>query len=71
MVGWNGSARTTTFGSSHQLIAAIDASDVAMPGTAKVSVSSPPEISPTTFSTGSSSSGGESVRARIPCRRKL
>jgi len=62
MVGWNGRARTTTFVNSHQLIAAIAASDVAMPGTAKVSVSSAPEASSTTFSTGSSSSGGESVR---------
>ena len=61
MVGWNGSARTTTFVSSHQLTAAIAASDVVMPRTAKVSVSSPPEVSPTTFSMGSSSSGGESV----------
>jgi len=61
MVGWNGTVRTTTFVSGHQLIAAIAASDVAMPGTAKVSVSSPPEVSPTTFTTASSSSGGESV----------
>ena len=61
MVGLNGTVRPTTFVSSHQLIAAIAASDVVMPGTAKVSVSSPPEVSPTTFSMGSSSSGGESV----------
>ena len=61
MVGLNGTVRPTTFVSSHQLIAAIAASDVAMPETIKISVSSPAEVSPTTLTTASSSSGGESV----------
>ncbi len=61
MVGLNGTVRPTTFVSSHQLIAAIAASDVAMPETLKVSVSSPAEVSPTTLTTASSSSGGQSV----------
>ena len=57
-VNWNGAVRPTTFVSSHQLIAAISASDVAIPGPAKVSVLSPPEVSPITFTTASGSSGG-------------
>ncbi len=38
---WNGSSRTTTFVSSTQLQAAITAADVAMPGTATVTVTTP------------------------------
>src|SRR5207249_1907785 len=41
-VQWNGSARTTTFGSATQLTAAITAVDIASPGTAAVSVLNPP-----------------------------
>jgi hypothetical protein len=59
-VNWNGAVRPTTFGSSHQLIAAISASDVAVPGPVKISVLSPPEVSPITFTTASGSSGGAS-----------
>src|SRR5208282_1867784 len=38
---WNGSARTTTFVSSTQVTAAINASDIATAGSASVSVSNP------------------------------
>jgi FG-GAP-like repeat/Abnormal spindle-like microcephaly-assoc'd, ASPM-SPD-2-Hydin len=38
---WNGSARTTTFVSSSQVTAAINASDIAVASTAKVSVQNP------------------------------
>jgi len=38
---WNGSSRTTTFVSSTQVTAAINASDIATAGTANVSVSNP------------------------------
>jgi photosystem II stability/assembly factor-like uncharacterized protein len=40
-VNWNGSARTTTFVSATQVKATINASDIAMAGTANVSVSNP------------------------------
>src|SRR5215469_9838157 len=40
-VQWNGSARTTTFVSSTSLQAAITAADIATPGTAMVTVSTP------------------------------
>ena len=40
-VNWNGSPRTTTFGSSTQLTAAILASDIAAAGTANVTVTTP------------------------------
>ncbi len=40
-VQWNGSPRTTTFGSATQLTAAIPASDIATAGTANVTVNSP------------------------------
>jgi len=40
-VGWNGSARTTTFVSGTQLTAAISASDIATAGTVSVSVANP------------------------------
>lgn len=60
-VEWNGSVRPTTFVSSHQLIATISTSDVAMPGLAQVSVFSPPQAQPITFMTGPPSPGGGSV----------
>jgi 6-phosphogluconolactonase (cycloisomerase 2 family) len=41
IVQWNGSARTTTFVSSTSLKAAITAADIATPGTAQISVSTP------------------------------
>jgi subtilisin len=41
-VSWNGSPRSTTYVSSTQLQAAIAAADVAAPGTAKVTVTTPP-----------------------------
>jgi hypothetical protein len=41
-VDWNGSARTTTFQSSIQVTAAINAADVAAAGTAQVTVTDPP-----------------------------
>jgi hypothetical protein len=41
VVKWNGSARTTTYGSSTQVSAAIPASDVATAGTAQVTVTNP------------------------------
>lgn len=40
-VNWNGSARTTTFVSSSQVTASINAADVATAGTANVTVSNP------------------------------
>jgi len=40
-VQWNGSSRTTTFGSSSQLTAAIPAGDIASVGTAQVTVVNP------------------------------
>ncbi|MGH9847117.1 MAG: BACON domain-containing protein, partial [Blastocatellia bacterium] len=42
VVQWNGAARTTTYVSSTQLLAAISASDVATAGTASVTVLNPP-----------------------------
>jgi len=60
-VEWNGSVRPTTFVSSHQLVATISASDVALPGLVQVSVFSPPQASPITFMTGSTSPGGASL----------
>jgi len=51
VVNWNGSFRVTTFTSSHELIAAITAMDIAKPGTALVSVFNPPEGG-TTFVSG-------------------
>jgi len=41
VVNWNGSPLTTTFVSSTQLTASISAADIATPGTASVTVSSP------------------------------
>jgi len=41
IVNWNGSARTTTYGSSTQLTAAITAADIAAAGTAHVTVFNP------------------------------
>jgi hypothetical protein len=44
VIRWNGSNRTTTFGSSTTLSATIPASDVAMPGTATVTVANPAPV---------------------------
>src|SRR5258706_10852109 len=41
VVNWNGSLRATTFVSGSQLTAAIAAADVALAGTATITVSSP------------------------------
>jgi hypothetical protein len=41
VVLWNGSSRSTTYGSAGSLTAAIDAADIADPGTANVSVTTP------------------------------
>jgi hypothetical protein len=49
-VSWNGSLRITTFVSSHQLKAAITASDIAQPGMVLVFVFNPPETSTTSVS---------------------
>ena len=51
MVSWNGSFRVTTFVSSHQLVAAITAADIAAPGTVLVFAFNPPE-SPTVSVSG-------------------
>jgi len=57
-VHWNGSSRTTTFGSSTQLQAAILASDIAASGSAQVTVSNPSPgggtSNPATFTINSS-----------------
>lgn len=42
-VNWNGGARTTSFVSSHQLMASISAADIAEPGSVLVSVFNPPD----------------------------
>ncbi len=42
VVNWNGSFRVTTFVSSHQLVAAITATDIAQAGTVLVFVFNPP-----------------------------
>jgi hypothetical protein len=43
MVSWNGSFRVTNFISSHRLLAAITAADIAEPGSVLVFVFNPPE----------------------------
>jgi len=43
IVSWNGSLGVTTFVSSHRLVAAITATDIAQPGTVLVFVFNPPE----------------------------
>ena len=50
VVKWNSSSLVTTFGSSHQLLAAVTAADIAQPGTVLVFVFNPPEGGGTTFS---------------------
>jgi IPT/TIG domain len=49
-VSWNGSFRVTTFVSSHQLEAAIAATDIAQPGMVLVFVFNPPGTSTTSVS---------------------
>ena len=51
VVSWDGSLRVTRFVSSHQLVAAITASDIAQPGTVLVFVLNPP-VGGTTFVSG-------------------
>ena len=51
VVKWNGSPLATTFVSSHQLLAAVTAADIAQPGTVLVFVFNPPEGG-TTFVSG-------------------
>jgi hypothetical protein len=50
LVSWNGSFRLTTFASSHQLVAAISAADIAAPGQVLVLVFNPPERGTTSVS---------------------
>ncbi len=50
LVSWAGSFRLTTFVSSHQLVAAISAADIAQPGTVLVLVFNPPEQRTTSIS---------------------
>jgi hypothetical protein len=50
MVSWNGSFRVTSFISSHRLLAAITAADIAEPGSVLVFVFNPPENNPTRVS---------------------
>jgi hypothetical protein len=62
-IDWNGAARTTTFVSSHQLKATIPASDLAVAATVEVTVYSPAQVEPVTFSTeASGSSTGGSLK---------
>ena len=49
-VSWNGSFRTTSFVSTHQLVATITATDIAQPGMLLVLVFNPPERSTTSVS---------------------
>ena len=55
-INWNGSALTTTFVSGHQLKATISSEDLATPASVAVTVVSPPESQPVTFSSGAASS---------------
>jgi hypothetical protein len=50
MVSWNGSFRVTSFVSSHRLLAAITAADIANPGMVLVFVLNPPENNATRVS---------------------
>jgi hypothetical protein len=50
LVSWNGSFRLTTFVSSHQLVAAISAADIAAAGQVLVLVFNPPERGTTSVS---------------------
>ncbi len=43
LMSWNGSFRVTTFVNSHQLVAAVSATEIAAPGTVLVLVFNPPE----------------------------
>ena len=62
-VRWNGSDRTTTFVSSTQLTAAISAADIAVAGTAKVTVFNP--------SPGGGGSNTQTLYDQsIPCRQR-
>jgi len=63
LVSWNGSFRLTTFVTSHELIAAITATDIAQPGTLLVSVFNPPEG-------GTTISGGIGVMSTTSCSGK-
>jgi IPT/TIG domain len=64
MVSWNGSFRVTTFISSHELVAAITATDIAQHGTVLVFVFNPSEGG-TTFV-----SGGIGVMSTTSCGGK-
>jgi len=64
VVNWNGSFVVTSFVSTHQLLAAITAADIAQPGTVAVSVFNPPEGG-TTFV-----SGGIGVLSTTSCSGK-
>lgn len=50
VVSWNGSFRVTSFVSSHSLLAAITAADIADPGMVLVFVFNPPENNTTRVS---------------------
>jgi hypothetical protein len=62
-VNWNGSPRTTTFGSATQLTASILASDIATAGSANVTVSTPAPGGGTSAPMAFSITGGASVPA--------
>lgn len=62
-VNWNGTARTTTFVTGHQLNASISAEDLATPALVQVTVFSPPEPKPVTFGASGSSTATASTKA--------
>jgi hypothetical protein len=62
-VEWNNSTRATIFVNSHKLNATILPGDVATPGTATVTVFSPPQSQPVTLGTSSTSSTGGFFKA--------
>ncbi|MGB9335139.1 MAG: IPT/TIG domain-containing protein [Candidatus Acidiferrales bacterium] len=62
-VNWNGSPRTTTFGSATQLTVSILASDIATAGSANVTVSTPAPGGGTSAPVSFSITGGASVPA--------
>src|SRR5207247_1750601 len=71
VVQWNGTARATTFMSSTQLQAAIDASDIAAAGTAQVTVVTPaPGGGPAVALTFVVARPAPTLRALAPCRAR-
>lgn len=62
-VHWNGTARATTFVNGNQLRAALTAEDLAAASVAQVTVFSPPQSQPVTFSTAATSQATSSMTA--------